>query len=58
MQAIVYRAGGVRVVPLPVGADGQGSLRIPAGSSRVVVAVSPVAPLTTVPNTYTLRAAS
>ena len=39
---------------MPVDAGGHGSLRIPAGSSRVVVAVSPLAPLTTVTSTYTL----
>lgn len=58
VQAIVYGPHGVSVLQMPVGADGRGSLRIPAGSSRVVVAVSPLAPLTTVANTYTLGAST
>lgn len=56
VQAIVYGPGRISVEPMMVGADGQGSLRIPAGSKRVVMAVSPLAPLTTVSAAYTLRA--
>jgi immune inhibitor A len=58
VQAIVYRPGGIKVVPMQVGADGTGTLAIPAGSTRVVVVVSPVAPLTTVTNTYMLSGGS
>ena len=54
VQALVYGPRGVSVIEMPVDAGGHGSLRIPAGSSRVVVAVSPLAPLTTVTSTYTL----
>ena len=55
VQALVYRAGTVQVLPLPVDAAGAGSLRVPAGSSRVVVVVSAAAPLTTTGTRYTLR---
>ncbi len=58
VQAIVYRPGGIKVAPMQVGADGAGTLAIPAGSTRVVVVVSPVAPLTTVTNTYKLSGGS
>jgi hypothetical protein len=58
VQAIVYRPSGISVVPVTVGADDTGTLAIPAGSSRVVVVVSPVAPLTTVTSTYTLSGGS
>ncbi|HVA90178.1 MAG TPA: hypothetical protein VNL71_10075 [Chloroflexota bacterium] len=58
VQAIVYRPGGIQVVPMPVGAAGTGALTIPAGAGRVVVVVAPVAPLTTVTNTYTLSGGS
>ncbi|MGH2388661.1 MAG: hypothetical protein ACRDIE_10700 [Chloroflexota bacterium] len=58
VQAIVYRPGGIKVVPMRVGADGTGTLPISAGSKRVVVVVSPVAPLTTVTNTYMLSGGS
>jgi immune inhibitor A len=59
VQAIVTLPHGpATVLRLPVGADGQGSLVIPAGSKQVVVAVSPVAPLTTVPTTFSLSAGS
>ncbi len=58
VQAIVYRPEGIKVVPMRVGADGTGTLPISAGSTRVVVVVSPVAPLTTVTNTYTLSGGS
>jgi hypothetical protein len=55
VQAIISRPHGApTVVRMPVGADGRGSMTIPAGSSQVVVAVSPTAPLTTVANSYTL----
>jgi immune inhibitor A len=57
VQAIVYRASGVSVLPMTVDAGGRGSLHIPAGSTRVVVVVSPIAPLTTITNSYTLSAA-
>lgn len=56
VTALVYRADGIQVVPATVGANGRGSLRIPAGASHVVVCVSPVAPETTVPNTFTISA--
>ena len=58
VQAIIYGARGLQVLPMAVDASGRGTLPIPAGSSRVVVAVSPMAPLTTITNTYTLSGAS
>ena len=58
VQAIVYSAAGIQVLPMALDSSGRGSLAIPAGSSRVVVAVAPVAPLTTITNTYTLSGAS
>ncbi|HWE63713.1 MAG TPA: hypothetical protein VHB98_18520, partial [Chloroflexota bacterium] len=56
VQALVYRPSGISVLPVPVDAAGHGSLHVPAGSTRVVVVVSPLAPLTTVRNSYTLSA--
>jgi hypothetical protein len=58
VQAIVYRTSGISVTPMSVDASGHGTLRVPAGATRVVVVVSPAAPLTTVPSSYTLSAAS
>jgi hypothetical protein len=57
-QAILYRPSGIQVTPMQVDAAGAGTLAIPPGASRVVVVVSPVAPLTTVPNTYALSGGS
>ena len=56
VQAICYRPGGITVVPFAIGGDGHGTLVVPAGTSRVVVVVSPMAPLTTVSSSYSLRA--
>jgi hypothetical protein len=56
VTALVYGASGVQVLQMAVGADGRGNLAIPAGSSHVVVCASPIAPETTVPNTFTLSA--
>ena len=56
VTALVYSPGGVRVVQVPVGADGRGSLSVPAGTSHVVVCVSPLAAKTTVQARYTLSA--
>jgi hypothetical protein len=53
VQAIVYKATTVEAVTrMPIGADGKGSLTIPAGASQVVVVVSPAAPLTTIANSF------
>jgi immune inhibitor A len=52
VQAILYSNGGVRVLPMPIGTNNRGSLRIPAGTTRVLVVVSPVAPQTTLPGQY------
>jgi hypothetical protein len=54
VQAIIYGSHGVQVTRMPVDVDGRGSLRIPRGSSHVVVEISPVAPLTTRTARYTL----
>jgi hypothetical protein len=55
VQAIESHPGAApTVVRMPVSADGSGSLTVPAGTSQVVVVVSPLAPLTTVTNSYTL----
>ena len=58
VQAILYRASGVSVVQMPVDAAGNGSLQLPAGTTRVVTVVSPTAPLTTVSSSYTLTASA
>ncbi len=59
VQAIVYRTTAVDTVTrMEVGSDGRGSLTIPAGARNVVVTVSPAAPLTTVPASFTLSAGS
>src|SRR5262249_4413359 len=54
--AILFRPHGAQVMPIPVGANGRGSLTIPAGSTHVVVCVSPLAPETTIPASFTLSA--
>lgn len=59
VQAALFGSDGSfqKVVAVPVGADGTGQLAIPhAGSqiSRVLVAVAPLAPATTLPASYTL----
>jgi immune inhibitor A len=59
VQAMIFHTNApTTVVRMPVDAAGHGSLTVPAGSSRVVVAVSPAAPLTTVGNSYTLSGGS
>jgi hypothetical protein len=55
VQAIESRPGAApTVVRMPVTAGGTGSLTVPGSVSQVVVVVSPLAPLTTVTNGYTL----
>lgn len=59
VQAIVYSAAGAAtVVRMAVGNDGHGTLAVPAGARQVVVVVSPAAPLTTVPASFTLSGGS
>ena len=59
VQAIVYGASTVTsVTRMTVGSDGRGSLSIPAGARQVVVTVSPAAPLTTMPASFTLSGGS
>jgi immune inhibitor A len=52
VQAILYTSSGKRVLRMPLGAGNRGSLRIPSGTSRVIVVVSAVAPLTTLQGQY------
>jgi immune inhibitor A len=56
VTALVFGPHGVRVMPISVGGDGRGSLAVPAGSTHVVVCVSPIAPETTVAASFILRA--
>jgi hypothetical protein len=59
VQAIVYKSNTAdTVMRMDVGSDGHGILTVPASAQKVVVAVSPTAPLTTVPASFKLSGGS
>jgi immune inhibitor A len=57
VQVVAYTGSGIRVSRVPIAADGQGSLHVPAGTSRAIVAVSALAPLTKVAGRYRISGA-